>query len=153
MQTNTSTWGGHPIYDEASKLWHGYFAEITNHCLLNAWKTNSITVHTTSASAVGPFKFKSVVQPAWSHNPLVSRDPATGEILIAHIGCGTIAPGKTPQNCSRTTGAMMFAEVEATASGGGAAAAAAAAASGGGAAGAGMTGLPPCECSDGVGGK
>jgi hypothetical protein len=43
--------------------------------------------------------------------------------------------------------------VEATASGGGGAASGGGAAASGAAAGAGMTGLPPCECSDGVGGK
>ena len=92
---------GHPIWDAKSQLWHGYFAEMTDHCTLSAWTTNSIIVHATSKSAEGPFKFKDIVQPAWSHNPLVTQDPVTGEILIAHIGCGKIADGMQPKNCSK----------------------------------------------------
>ena len=42
MTTDQSTWGGHPIFDPATKLWHGYFAEMTEHCSLSAWTTNSI---------------------------------------------------------------------------------------------------------------
>lgn len=52
------------------------------------------------SQVTGPFKFQNIVQPAWSHNPLVARDPSSGEILIAHIGCGTIAAGRSPQNCT-----------------------------------------------------
>jgi hypothetical protein len=73
---------------------------MANHCTLSDWTTNSITVHATSHSLFGPFHFQSIVQPAWSHNPLVSRDPMSGEILIAHIGCGKIAAGMVPKNCS-----------------------------------------------------
>lgn len=102
-EPETSTWGGHPIYDQKTNMWHGYFAEMTNHCTLSSWTTNSIIVHAQSASPTGPFTFVSVVQPAWSHNPLVSRDPSTGDILIAHIGCGKIAAGSQPKNCSNTT--------------------------------------------------
>jgi hypothetical protein len=101
MTSDQTTWGGHPIWDAKSQLWHGYFAEMTDHCTLSAWTTNSIIVHATSSSAEGPFEFKDVVQPAWSHNPLVTQDPATGEILIAHIGCGKIADGMKPRNCSK----------------------------------------------------
>lgn len=101
MAEDQTTWGGHPIWDAKTKLWHGYFAEMTGHCTLSAWTTNSIIVHATSSSVDGPYKFKDVVQPAWSHNPLVTRDPVTGDILIAHIGCGIIAAGMRPKNCSK----------------------------------------------------
>ena len=101
MAAGTSTWGGHPVYDEASKLWHLYAAEMTERCTLSAWTTNSIIVHATSPALMGPFAFKDIVQPAWSHNPLVTKDSGTGEILIAHIGCGRIAAGMKPKNCSR----------------------------------------------------
>ena len=40
-----------------------------------------------------PFVFRDIVQNAWSHNPLVSVDPASGEIFIAHIGCGKLPAG------------------------------------------------------------
>ena len=48
MTENQSTWGGHPVWDEVSELWHGYFAEMTQHCDLRAWTTNSVIVHATS---------------------------------------------------------------------------------------------------------
>jgi hypothetical protein len=104
MTSDQTAWGGHPIWDAKSKLWHGYFAEMTEHCTLSAWTTNSIIVHATSSSVDGPFEFKDVVQPAWSHNPLVTQDPITGDILIAHIGCGKIAAGMKPKNCSKQQG-------------------------------------------------
>ena len=41
-----------------------------------------------------------------SHTPLSSyprrHGNPTGDILIAHIGCGQIAPGHSPRNCSKT---------------------------------------------------
>ena len=101
MTEGQTTWGGHPIWDAKSQLWHGYYAEMTEHCTLSAWTTNSIIVHATAKSVEGPYEFKDIVQPAWSHNPLVTQDPATGEILIAHIGCGKIADGMQPKNCSK----------------------------------------------------
>jgi hypothetical protein len=32
---------------------------------------------------------------------VVARDLATGDILVAHIGCGRIAAGMKPKNCSQ----------------------------------------------------
>jgi hypothetical protein len=101
MAAGATTWGGHPIYDPKTKLWHLYAAEMTEHCTLSAWTTNSIIVHATSSTLMGPFAFKDVVQPAWSHNPLVTEDKTTGDILIAHIGCGKVAAGRQPKNCSK----------------------------------------------------
>jgi hypothetical protein len=93
------------VLDSDTGLWHGYFAEMTHHCTLSAWTTNSITVHATSTQGpAGPFQFENTVQPAWSHNPLITKDPTTGDYLVAHIGCGTIAPGHSPQNCSSGAG-------------------------------------------------
>ena len=91
------------LADPVGGLWHGYFAEMTEHCTLSDWTTNSVIVHATASNVSGPFTFQSVIQPAWSHNPLVTRDHTTGEILIAHIGCGKIAPGMTPKNCSKNS--------------------------------------------------
>jgi hypothetical protein len=72
-------------------VWHGYFAEMTHHCTLSAWETNSETVHATSTTGPeGPYTFANVVQVPWSHNPLVTRDPTTGDYLIAHIGCTSL---------------------------------------------------------------
>eukprot|EP00928_Gymnodinium_smaydae_P057759 TRINITY_DN40983_c0_g1_i1.p1 TRINITY_DN40983_c0_g1~~TRINITY_DN40983_c0_g1_i1.p1 ORF type:complete len:461 (-),score=2.93 TRINITY_DN40983_c0_g1_i1:131-1471(-) len=94
----TSTWGGHPVKGDDG-FWHLYAAEMTQHCTLADWISNSETVHATSASPTGPFKFKEVVQVPWSHNPVVAREPSTGDFLIAHIGCGSIDVDP-PRNCS-----------------------------------------------------
>jgi len=108
MAPDTSTWGGHPVFDPITRVWHGYFAEMTNHCGLDSWTTNSVTVHATSSRVTGPFKFERIVQPAWSHNPLVALDPVSGDVLIAHIGCGTIAKGHSPRNCSGIEGGELL---------------------------------------------
>ena len=39
-------WGGHAVLGDDG-VWHGYFAEMTHHCTLSAWTTNSETVHAT----------------------------------------------------------------------------------------------------------
>ena len=130
MAPNTSTWGGHPVQDPETKRWDLYVAEMTNHCELNAWTTNSIIVHASAAAVTGPYEFESVVQPAWSHNPLATLDPASGQTLIAHIGCGTIAAGHAPRNCTARAG-LGAGDSPATAA----------------AARAARAGKPPCECS------
>jgi len=136
MAPSTSTWGGHPVQDPETKRWDLFVAEMTNHCELDAWTTNSIIVHASAAAVTGPYEFESVVQPAWSHNPLATLDPASGETLIAHIGCGTIAAGHTPRNC--TAGAGLGAGDSPLDSPLDSPATAARAA---------RAGKPPCECS------
>eukprot|EP00729_Bicosta_minor_P020910 gene20910-19889_t len=80
-EDKTTTWGGHPVQDDDG-TWHMYVAEMTHHCTLSAWTTNSETVHATSKHVEGPYSFQNVVQVPWSHNPLVTRDPATGDYLV-----------------------------------------------------------------------
>lgn len=77
---------------------------MTAHCTLSAWTTNSETVHAVSDALMGPYRFANVVQVPWSHNPLVTRDPGTGDYLIAHIGCGNSIHVDPPKNCTATTG-------------------------------------------------
>lgn len=73
---------------------------MTHHCTLSAWTTNSETVHAIADRVEGPFTFSDVVQVPWSHNPLVTREPGTGDYLIAHIGCGNSIHVDPPQNCT-----------------------------------------------------
>ena len=59
-------------------------------------------MHRTQADSLdGKFIFQNVVQVPWSHNPLVTREPGTGDYLIAHIGCGNSIHVNPPQNCSQ----------------------------------------------------
>eukprot|EP00041_Stephanoeca_diplocostata_P018805 m.397379 g.397379 ORF g.397379 m.397379 type:complete len:424 (-) comp21128_c0_seq1:258-1529(-) len=94
---DTSTWGGAAIKGDDG-VYHGYFAEISGHCTLSAWRTNSETIHAKSNTPIGPFTFLEVVQRPWSHNPLPVYDTASETLLIAHIGCGV--PKGPMQNCS-----------------------------------------------------
>ncbi len=38
---NVSSWGGTILLDEKSGLYHGWASEMTEHCGINAWETNS----------------------------------------------------------------------------------------------------------------
>ena len=112
MTSDTSTWGGHAVYDKTKKIWHLYTAEMSNHCTLSAWTTNSMTVHATSPDIWNtPFVYKNTVQMAWSHNPLVRVSPA-GEVLISHIGCGRIPAGAHAANCSKDLSGRTFDSTE-----------------------------------------
>eukprot|EP01043_Picozoa_sp_COSAG02_P098708 COSAG02_NODE_34844_length_477_cov_1.214286_1_plen_123_part_10 len=44
----TSTWGGSVIFNKDDGLWHMYASEISKHCGIHRWVTNSIVVHATS---------------------------------------------------------------------------------------------------------
>jgi hypothetical protein len=38
---NVSSWGGSILFDAASNQFHGWASEMTHHCGINAWETNS----------------------------------------------------------------------------------------------------------------
>lgn len=97
--SDTTTWGGRAVEGDDGK-WHGFFTELTQHCTLSAWTTNSEIVHAIADKVEGPYTFSNVVQVPWSHNPAITREPTTGDYLIAHIGCGNSTHVDAPKNCS-----------------------------------------------------
>jgi len=78
-----STWGGSVVYDHSSSLYHMYSSEITKHCGIHRWVTNSIVVHATSKGPADGWKFQrqGEVKGLFSHEPIVARAP-TGEFVV-----------------------------------------------------------------------
>lgn len=78
-----STWGGSVIYDRQTALYHMYASEVTRHCGIHRWVTNSIVAHATSTGASDGWHFKrqSQVSGLFSHEPIVARAPS-GEYVV-----------------------------------------------------------------------
>ena len=76
-----STWGGSVLWDEDSKLWHSWNAEMVDFCGIRVWLTNSAIRHATTASLDEPFEPKEMVWPVFAHEPTVARAP-TGEFVM-----------------------------------------------------------------------
>ncbi len=85
-----ASWGGSIVADpHDDHLFHLFAAEMSLSCGLTAWYRNSIIVHATAASPVGPFERKDVVLEAFAHEPTVVRlpDSAGGGYVMFKIGC------------------------------------------------------------------
>lgn len=90
----TSTWGGSVVQSDDG-LFHMWASEISRHCGIHRWITNSVIVHAVSR---GPpdwsFERREQVFPLFSHEPIVTRAP-TGEYvmyLTHYDGDGSDAP-------------------------------------------------------------
>jgi hypothetical protein len=78
---NVSSWGGSVVFDDAGVA-HMYAAEMTSFCGINVWLSNSQVIHATSPDPLRvPFSRVSVVQGAFSHEPIAARAP-TGEFVL-----------------------------------------------------------------------
>lgn len=77
---NVSSWGGVPLQDETG-MYHMWVSHFTHHCGIIAWGENSVVLHTTSKSLLGPYRpangtvESSTVFPVFSHEPDVKRGP------------------------------------------------------------------------------
>lgn len=76
--------------------WHLFAAQMQGGCNLNKWGTNSAVIRAEATDALGPFEFKEVVTPVFTHNPTVRRAP-DGTVLLFTLGEGT---GRKPENCT-----------------------------------------------------
>eukprot|EP00039_Didymoeca_costata_P013901 m.217906 g.217906 ORF g.217906 m.217906 type:complete len:487 (-) comp15894_c1_seq1:75-1535(-) len=92
---NTTSWGGSVVYENSTKQYHMFVAEMSNSCGMSTWSTNSIIRHAVSSSPTGPFARQEVVMSEFAHNPTAIQAP-DGTYLIYHIGCGTGRPGFPP---------------------------------------------------------
>jgi len=83
-----TTWGGNAIYNKATSDYHMFVSRMTNNCPLSSWGSNSRIDHAVSKTLTGPYTFKDVAVPTWSHNaaPIALHD---GTFAIVHIGTGT----------------------------------------------------------------
>jgi hypothetical protein len=100
---NVTTWGGNIIYDNKTSTHHLFVSRMTNDCNLVEYSKNSRIDHAVSATGpTGPFIFRDVAIPTWSHNaaPITLPD---GSFAIFHVGAGTGSPngGVNCTNSSR----------------------------------------------------
>ena len=74
------------LYDANDGLYHMYASEISNHCGIHRWLSDSIVVHATSQGAKDGWKFERQeaidVLPKFSHEPVAVRDPASGATVL-----------------------------------------------------------------------
>lgn len=94
-----SSWGGRPVWDPQTQLYHLFVAEFANGCTLGQWSPNSQVIRATSESVWGPYVKQELVLPPFHHNPTITR-ANDGTWLLYTIG-HDVAP-QTVQNCSDT---------------------------------------------------
>ena len=88
--TGLATWGGSIVRDpEDADRWHLYASEISHGCGLDAWGRNSVIIHATASSPMGPYVRKSELLPYFAHEPTVVELPAAvgGGYVLYKIGC------------------------------------------------------------------
>eukprot|EP00927_Polykrikos_kofoidii_P051277 TRINITY_DN45067_c0_g1_i1.p1 TRINITY_DN45067_c0_g1~~TRINITY_DN45067_c0_g1_i1.p1 ORF type:complete len:421 (-),score=51.22 TRINITY_DN45067_c0_g1_i1:198-1412(-) len=98
---DVSSWGGLPVWDDETQLYHLFASEFANGCSLGQWSPNSQVVRATSAELMGPYERQEVVLPPFHHNPTLIR-AADGTWLIYAIG--REVPAGSVKNCSGSLG-------------------------------------------------
>ena len=70
----TSSWGA-GIAKGVDSKYHMYVDELTHHCGINSWFTNSIVTHAVSDTPLGPYTRTGPRQlfPPFSTNPTIAR--------------------------------------------------------------------------------
>ena len=88
--TGVAAWGGSLLRDpHQPRPFHLYAAEISLGCGLDSWSRNSVIVHATAASPMGPFIRQQQILPAFAHEPRVVQLPESegGGYVLYKIGC------------------------------------------------------------------
>ena len=86
FKPSVSSWGGLPVFDPTTKLWHLFAAEMEGGCdVYSSWKNNSRVIRATSVTVTGPYTFAAEVRIPFAHNPTVRRMP-DGSIVLWMIG-------------------------------------------------------------------
>ena len=80
---NLSSWGG-SILSEGG-VFHMWAARMVNYCGIRQWQQNSKIVHATATDVLGPYTEQETVAPVFAHEPCVTRDPRTGELLMVSV--------------------------------------------------------------------
>ena len=75
-----SSWGGSVVRGDDG-LYHMYAAEMTHHCGIVVWLSNSQIRHAVATRADGPFEARDLAEPVWGHEPTAARAP-TGEYVL-----------------------------------------------------------------------
>lgn len=88
-----STWGGSVLYHEG--VYHMWFSEITHHCGIHRWISNSVVGHAASRGLQDNWKFHKTdtVWPVFTHEPIAVQDPTTSEfgVFVSHFPNGSAA--------------------------------------------------------------
>lgn len=87
------SWGGGALLVDG--VYHLFASAFINGCGLRTWTTNSVAIHATSPSPLGPFTFVGRALPFYHHNVQPIRAP-DGTFLIFAIG---MVPDPTPARC------------------------------------------------------
>lgn len=80
---NQSSWGGSIL--SFGGTWHGWFAKMVHSCGIGQWEQNSKIVHATAKDVLGPYIESESVVEVFAHEPCVTRDPRTGELLMVSV--------------------------------------------------------------------
>jgi hypothetical protein len=102
VSPNVSSWGGSVVKWTDGKF-HLFVAEMSEHCGMVEWQTNSFVTHAVSDTINGTYTKVSVAVKHWAHNPqaIVFND----EVFIFHIGPGDNTAQAT--NCSAPPRPML----------------------------------------------
>ena len=93
LASNSSSWGGSVIYSPDDSLYHMFFARFEEGCGLSLWINNSVCVHATSLTPLGPYTNESIALPLWCHGPKIAR-AHDGTYLLSHIGKANDPPAR-----------------------------------------------------------
>ena len=66
-------------------VWHMWAARMANYCGIGQWEANSMIVHATSADPLGPYIEQETVAGVFAHEPCVTIDRRTGELLMVSV--------------------------------------------------------------------
>jgi|EP01047_Picozoa_sp_COSAG01_P058908 hypothetical protein len=87
---NLSSWGGSVLSFQG--VWHMWAARMVNYCGIGQWEQNSKIVHATATHALGPYTERDTVAGVFAHEPCVTRDPRTGELLMVSVNYPVSGP-------------------------------------------------------------
>jgi hypothetical protein len=106
---NTSTWGGSVARADDGSF-HMLASEMTQHCGINAWASNSHVVHAVSSTPGGAYSRVSPhaeAFPVFSHEPNLARAP-TGEFVV-YFTAHDPSNHSVPPGCACTNGTSSVA--------------------------------------------
>ena len=89
-------WGGHALLSPSDGLYHGLFSFMCRHATLAEWTTKSSIWHATAMSPAGPYSLVDMVAQPWSHNAMLSANPAGGYLLYQIGDAAVPAPQWEP---------------------------------------------------------
>jgi hypothetical protein len=90
---NTSSWGGGGYYDVNESTWFMWATELSEHCGMHTWTTNSQTIRASSSTGTGLYTREAVQIPIWSHESVVTRGPR-GEYIAFFSYNADEGPGR-----------------------------------------------------------